>query len=101
MILVPLNLSDIPLLVVVWAIDAYCFAVLLRAVVAQFATHGSPAIVLAHLRGLTDGLPAQARALLQNYRHRSCPAWLSWLVVLAMLSIIRLVLLGLLGRAAQ
>lgn len=100
MILVAFHLSDIPLLLAIWAIDAYGFAVLLRGVLCRFATHGSPAVVLAHLRGLTDGLPARARAVLQNYRHRYCPAWLSWLIVLSMLSMIRFVLLGLLGRAA-
>lgn len=94
MIFVPFMLGQLPLLIAIWAIDSYCFALLLRGALTPFARQGPAAVTLDRLRELTDGLVDWTRTALEARRRGRLPAWAPWgAVIFGMLALRQILVL--------
>ena len=88
MIIYPLNILTWPVVLAIWALDSYLFAVSLRMLLELRAGRKNDS-VFTTLRALVDDLPAFVGAWAARYRCRPCPNWLAWVVVLVVVVVVR------------
>ncbi len=75
------NILAGPLMLAVWAMDAYLLIVMLRMVLGQVSTMRTTTFYGA-LRQLTDGLPRVMGRWLSRVRQDVNPPWLPWVAVI-------------------
>ena len=92
MIVYPLNILTWLVVLAIWALDSYLFAVSLRMLLELRAGREDDS-ALTTLRTLVDGLPTFVGAWVARHRCRSCPNWLAWVVVLVIVIVVRQLLL--------
>ena len=80
--MVSVSLLTLPILVLVWVIEAYIFLSAARFVISM-----SPKARQSHLYGqlklLTDPLPIRIGQYCAKWKKASLPSWLSWLIVIS------------------
>ena len=82
------NILALPLILLVWALDAYLLIALIRLVLGGVRAMQSKPLYLC-LQQLADGIPNRVDRWIAGWREVSNPSWLPWLVVLVSLIVIR------------
>lgn len=104
MILVPTNLLAFPLFVLLWTLDAYLVAIVLRVVLCQLGTQRNGRLCSA-LMELIDPLAQRVEHRLQVWRCRPSPRWMTWAIIVTALllarSILSSVLFAVLSKAPE
>ena len=93
------NILALPLLLVVWAIDAYLFLACIRLGCSLFKGSGAGRLRTT-LQPVTDPLPEAISRWLAWHLKKPLPLWLSWLLVFLLGMVLRqLILLAALAAA--
>lgn len=82
------NILALPLILLVWVLDAYLLIAFVRLVLSRVSGMQSKPLYLS-LQQLTDGIPSRVNRWIAGWRDVSNPSWLPWLVVLVSLIVIR------------
>jgi len=74
------NLFSLPLLILIWLIEAYLFLAAARLIVARIPS-ARQTYFYQNLRLLTDFVPEALSRKLLKWKDKSIPLWLAWFIV--------------------
>ena len=75
------NLFSLPLLIMIWLIEAYLFLASARLIVARIPS-AKQTYFCQNLKLLVDFVPEALRRKLAKWKDKSIPLWLSWFIVI-------------------
>jgi uncharacterized protein YggT (Ycf19 family) len=75
------NLFNLPLLIVIWLIEAYLFLASARLIVARIPS-ARQTYFYQNLKLLVDFVPEALRRKLAKWKDKSIPSWLAWFIVM-------------------
>ena len=90
----------LPLLVLVWSIDAWLWLASIRLILGQLPSFRSGSVCQC-LKRLTDTLPQVMGLSVSRWTKKQMPSWLTWLVAVASLVMIRHLVLSFVIRFQQ
>ena len=75
------NLFNLPLLILIWLIEAYLFLAAVRLIVARIP-NARQTYFCQNLKLLTDFVPEALSRKLLKWKDKSIPSWLAWFIVI-------------------
>ena len=75
------SLFNLPLLIVIWLIEAYLFLAAARLIVAKIPS-AKQTYFCQNLKLLVDFVPEALRRKLAKWKEKSIPPWLAWFIVI-------------------
>jgi len=75
------NIFNLPLLIIIWLIEAYLFVAACRLIVAKIPS-ARQTYFYKNLKLLTDFVPEALSRKLLKWKDKSIPSWLAWFIVI-------------------
>ena len=86
------NIFSLPLLILIWLIEAYLFMAVVRLIVARIP-NAKQTHLCQNLKLIVDFVPETLKRKLSWCKNKSIPSWMAWFIVLLSGFIIRQILI--------